>query len=596
MKWICQLVNGRMLAMTGEDTFQVIQTGYPYPDTAQPSADMFYDLMVFLGIPREKREKYDLQKLQFVLRGVEPNTDIPKEELRQLLTGEKPSAPECYASIFFSSKGYCIYAIFNMQLLKDKYMRRFFAGSLDNITKYDVFFLVHPKSDKIEKICKMVPRESLKDFKLFDDCIRARNSLGWGTIEIEKLYSYFRPVNIETYKLRADRNLLNVYTPCFFEFLSNIFGLTNDIYSRNFDILDEVCTELYGKNFFENSEILERTEPTKDDFDLFLFWSAYKLNISKEMNKKLVSAIKSYLSGLSLLYGFKGGFIGGYKITDDNLVLACKEDFLAIADDGVIGSPYKKEVSFIVDNFKLLDIKWGKQKRINLGGMLGSNFTSYEKRLFQFLVVYDSIDKDRFTEDYTLPCVKYKDWVLRFMSCLYDNFKRRFLFGEFGTNSIKDLVFNYFSIKDDAENLSVYVPELFKDLQLDDFNGRQLSEDEIVFLLSFLYFLISTKRMVAIENGVYEVAYIKYYFYRSDVPEVVGNLSIDVSLRSVLRTFMKMKLIVDSYKVFICTDLGYCHYLGDYLFKERCIDKLSDKDFKIKSGKKGIQLTLQLRR
>lgn len=596
MKWICQLVNGRMLAMTEKDVFQVIQTGYPYPDTAQPSADMFYDLMIYLGIPREKRGKYSLQKLQFVLRGIEPNTDIQKEDLRKLLTGEKPSAPECYASIFFSSNDCCIYAFFNMHLLKDKYIRGIFVSSLGAITKDDVFFLVHQKSAKIERICKMVPRESLKDFKLFDDCIRTRNSLGWGTAEFEKLYSYFKPVKFETYKLRADRDLLNIYIPCFFEFLSNIFGLADSLYSRNFDILDEVCSALYGKNFFEDSEILKRTEPTKDDFNLFLFWSAYKLNISEEMNKKLVSAIKSYLSELGLLYDFHRGFIAGYKITGDSLVLMCKKDFLSVAEDGVISSPYKKEISFIIDNFKLLDVKLGRQKRINLGGMLGSNFTSYEKRLFQFMVVYDSIDKDRFKEVYTLPCVEYKDWLLRLLSCLYDNFKRRFLFGEFGINDIKGLICNYFSIKDEMEKLSVYVPELFKDLQLDNFNGRQLSEDEIVFLVSFLFFTIGSKRMVTIEDGFYEVAYIKYFFYRPDIPWVVGNIHIDYSLRNVLRTFMKMKLIVDSYKILICSEQGSCHYLGDYLFKERCIDRLSDNDFKIKSGKKGIQITLQFRR
>lgn len=597
MKWICQLVNGRMLAMISKDIFQVISTGYPYPDTEKPSAEMLRCLLAYLDIPKEKREKYDLQRLQFVLRGIEPYTDIPKEELRKLLTGEKSAIFGCYASIFFNSNDFCIYAIFNMQNLRDRYVRELFRGDLLGVTKNDVFFIMIKKDEHIEEKCKMVPRESVKEFELFDRCIKASNSLSWGTAEFEKLYSYFKLTHEESYTLRSERNLIGVFVPSFFSGLSYAFGLKNRVYSRNFDILDEVCTGLYGKNFFKDPANSRNGSDIDDEFDLYLFWNAYKLNISEEMNIKLASAIKTYLYELSLVQGCAAGFISDCSAVNDDIIVDCKEDFLPITDVDYAKGYYKRTVSFLFDNFHLFDVRVGKQKQIRFRGILGSNFTSYEKRLFQFLVVCDAVDEYKFKELYSAPCKEYKDWTVRFFSCIYESFKRRFLFGEFGTSDIKDFANNNLPLRGYISTQILYVPDLFKALRLDNFDGRQLSEDEIVFLLSFVFFLRNDKRMSEVEDGVYEVTLCEPFFNRDfGILDVIKDTNIEKGLRKALRTFVKMNLIVNSYLIKTYDKQGRYYYLEDYLFKERGIDKLSDSDFNIRISKTGIKLTLKFRR
>ena len=597
MKWICQLVNGRMLAMVSKDTFQVLRTGYPYPDTEKPSAEMFCCLMIYLGIPKEKREKYDLKRLQFVLRGIEPYTDISKEELRQLLTGEKSSIPECSASIFFNSNDFCIYAIFNMQNLRSRYVRGLFRGDLLGVTKDDVFFIMIKKDERIEKECRMVPRESVKEFELFDRCIKASNSLSWGTVEFEKLYSYFELKCTEMYTLRSERNLMGIFIPSFFNGLSYSFGLKRRIYARNFDILNEVCTGLYGENFFKNPANSRNGSDIDDEFDLYLFWNAYKLNISKEMNRKLASAIKTYLYELSLTQGCAAGFISDCSVVNDAVIIDCKEDFLPITDVDYTKGYYKRTVSFMFDNFNLFDVKVGKQKQIKFRGILGSNFTSYEKRLFQFLIVCDAVDEYRFEELYQAPCTEYKDWQVRFLSCMYESFKRRFLFGEFGTSDIKDFVNANLSLRGYLSTQILYVPDLFKALRLDNFNGRQLSEDEIVFLLAFVFFLRNDKRMSEVEDGVYEVTLCEPFFNRDfGISDVIKDTNIEKGLRKALRTYVKMNLIVDSYLIRTYDKQGRYYYLEDYFFKERGIDKLSDSDFNVRISKTNIKLTLKIRR
>ena len=144
MEFICQLKDGYMFAQIGKDKYAAVHTGYPYPDTKQPSQVGFDELISNLGI--KSNPKYTVEYLISLMTPFVSNDMLLSEETLCLLlqTGD-PSIiagrEKSRVSVFFDCSFFTIYYIENMN------NSAFFTQACEKMTSPDAqgdwCFLVH---------------------------------------------------------------------------------------------------------------------------------------------------------------------------------------------------------------------------------------------------------------------------------------------------------------------------------------------------------------------------------------------------------------------------------------------------------------------
>lgn len=614
MKYICQLKESFMLAMIDKETFRVVKTGYPYPDTKKPSAEMLRDLLRYLKVDKSIADKFDLEKLWLLLRDHPLTLDISKDDLRSAIIGKRDDKvkSECYGSIFMRCKTVALYFIYNASASTNHYIRGLVERK--GVVADDILCIVSVPNKWIEDSLKLVSREEAPGFKEFNRGIQIQNSLGLGVEFHETLFRYAPVSNMilssYPHTFNLGMNLIRSQIDMLITYLIRCLGI--EIVPK--DILNcanEISIKLYGKIVFSSDqEFAHVLSPLRSYW--FALWSKiFLMETDEDTHKKLEKLLRTCISACAYELHSTKGYIKDYDIIDDNVTLVCSDTIVCTCDLGKTSYNYKDYVNALlrlkgksqVHLYKSANSK----AAVSLGGTLGSNFTSYEKRLFQFFAMCGVMFDVDFPSSMDFSYKLIEDWVSRFMPFIYENFNRRFMMGAFSFKDLKALPYKCFNMGVsffDMLGHPLFIPDLFKQLKLDNFNDRQLTDDEVLFLLVFI--LLFYARLY-VEKGkddkhieTYDLSIFCVGPYHPT--EEDRDIKIESSIQPVLKEFIKMYMLAEACKLreddgepagLFGVDPRFS--LGGYLFVKKGIDRVTDEDFSISFDKDHIRAELVFR-
>ena len=292
------------------------------------------------------------------------------------------------------------------------------------------------------------------------------------------------------------------------------------------------------------------------------------------------------------------------------VVLHGNQSFDCMKDYTNISNRYRDFVDLVLQQRQDM-VRSANETRILISEFLGSNFTSYEQRLFQYFVVYSCM----FRYNNKLPVDKRKmgysvvnNWVDRVMPFMYENYKRKYLLGGFAFSNSSDFMKTEMSTTYAGKariSSGIIIPDLFRDLELDNFNGRQLTDDEILFLHAFMFFFGSDVKVAQKEEGLYRIKVYKSFFgCRSRVKDNV--ITLQESILPILKEFMKIDLLflassfsIEDFNTItedgaILLDARTTS-IGELLFVDGVLNSLSDKNFKMTVGEGYVSMIMYMK-
>lgn len=604
MNWICQLKDGYMLAQVNKTTYRVIHTGYPYPDTkytAQVAIPMMLD-----DLDIKLNGELSVRTMQILMEPYLSGVDISVQEMKQIITHQTLTK----ACIFFKTKEIIVYYIKNLKYnhcVKKVFTESYFDDNDDG------FLFTNPSDDIFEK-SDLIDKGSMPEYKEFDNSLKEMNVEHVGVSFYEKLVSY---VEKKDRAMLNDRNIVPVgsrgmrdMSYIILERILDSLHLPSRI--GNSGLYWKACMKIFGMNKLMDIDINPYSQYEGNDDRLTLFsYVLLNCKIDKSTEEHLTGLIKSYLA--ASIWDSRGytKFVEDYQVREEGVVLFGREEL------GI--SRYLKGINFLYTDITdvLTRDLYGKQMKtgagavtgkpieaIKLYNILGNNFTSYENRLFQFFIVYDTIFRDPKKRGMIGKYDKVGDWVSRYLPFYFENYQRRMIMGGLSfTNPTEYAVATMTMDSDSSEFIlnGLVVPTLFNRLKLRDFYGRQLTDDEIIFLLVFSLCLSRHSNQRQIGEGVYLVS-LGIRYIRKNTKYSSDKVSIRSDMILVLKTFLKMRLLVDAAGMNLSTanDL-FCmgartgSFLGKTLYYDRYIDRLKSNDFVMTVGTDGVSIEFEVR-
>lgn len=604
MYFICQLKDGYMLSCVERGIYRVVNTGYPYPDTPYPADVMIRNMLKALGISTVVKD-LDIPALQVLLRPYAGGVDISADTLRQIITGKAEKKVSTTASIFFRSKSIVVYFVKNAKY--NSCVSNYIGDTL-KLGDEDIFIFSHD-TDKTFRDMDLVTRESLQEFSMFNSGIKEYNTIHEGIEFYESWYvgvENRKPVApFEAFVVRMGNRSYREMGEIIVGYLLNCLPLHANS-SETIDMLRTVSKLFYGIDIlsFADVDLLKRyTIVNNFEMQMYLF-AILHCHCNTVTSKKLETIARRFVTKVYWMAGFNTSrFMCSYSIKKTGVSLIGLQSLSCLRDMNGGTVSYRNMVDLILRTMfsarvseKVAKDKSDMYTEIAIGGMLGSNFTSYEERLLQYITAYKML----FDKDIPLRgvgCEIKKNWVDKFLSYFYENYQRRFIMGGFDFDNSTEFAMHKLNIRFTSREAVVNglcVPNLFKELKLDNFNGRQLTEEEIIFISAFMFYIDSTVLAAEKGEGIYKVRLYKTFF--TDKKKVKDSVvKIPSSVHPLIYTFMKMYLLYSAASLTVTPD-GQFTPDGDYdlskgnislgksLFVDGVVNSLSDDNFKMTIG------------
>lgn len=626
MYYICQLKDGYMFACVDKGVYRVVNTGYPYPDTPYPADVMLRNMLKALGISTLVK-KLDVVAMQSLFQPYVNGEDITESKMRKILTGKTDKPVSTTSAVFFRSRTITVYYISNAKYCTGI---RNLIGSVAQVNNsHDdkflelsdegVFLLMHSSDESKVDGLRLVKRDTLREFKQFNEGIKQYNLFKDGIDFYEEVIAgfetvvgktkYFRPcfirMNNQSYREMGETILGYIFDALSFSWTDDFVSLATEIGQSiyaDYPNIKRVMTPTLKSS--RGSSLQNQTE----NYIYMKVYRHYKL-FSPTTEVHLDRHVRSCLS--RLYYRMASSFdrmIYSYILDKETkkIVLRGSKSFDCMRDYVNISNRFKDLVDLILQRRQDL-IKYCDDTRIFIGDILGSNFTSYEQRLFQYVVIYTCL----FKHSEITPVrreVRYSvetNWVDRVMPFIYENYRRKYLLGGFSFSNSSEFMRKNMATTSAGKNRiteGLIIPDLFKDLELDNFNGRQLTDDEILFLHAFIFFFDNDMKVAEKGAGVYRIKLYKPFFsYRNTSEDNV--VTIPKSIQPVLKAFLKMSLLITASSFSVVdynsmTPDGEVNLdertisIGELLYSDGVLNSLTDKDFKMTVGESYVSMIM----
>lgn len=626
MYYICQLKDGYMFACVDKGVYRVVNTGYPYPDTPYPADVMLRNMLKALGISTLVK-KLDVVAMQSLFQPYVNGEDITENKMRKILTGKTDKPVSTTSAVFFRSRTITVYYISNAKYCTGI---RNLIGSVAQVNNsHDdkflelsdegIFLLMHSLDESKVDGLRLVKRGTLREFEQFNDGIKQHNLLKDGIDFYEEVITgfetvmgktkYFNPcfirMNNQSYREMGETILGYIFDALSFSWTDDFVSLATEVGQSiyaDYPNIKRVMTPTLKSS--RGSSLQNQTE----NYIYMKVYRHYKL-FSPTTEAHLDRHVRSCLS--RLYYRMASSFdrmIYSYILDKETKKIEMRgsKSFDCMRDYVNISNRFKDLIDLILQRRQDL-IKYKDDTRIFIGDLLGTNFTSYEQRLFQYVVFYTCLFKHseitpvRREVGYSVET----NWVDRVMPFIYENYKRKYLLGGFSFSNSSEFMKKQMATTSAGENRiskGLIIPDLFRDLELDNFNGRQLTDDEILFLHAFIFFFNNDMKVAEKGAGVYRIKLYKPFFsYRNTSEDNV--VTIPKSIQPVLKAFLKMSLLVTASSFSIVdynsmTPDGNINLdertisIGELLYSDGVLNSLTDKDFKMTIGESYVSMIM----
>lgn len=627
MYYICQLKDGYMFACVDKGVYRVVNTGYPYPDTPYPADTMLRNMLKALGISTTVKH-LDVPAMQVLLQPYANGEDIPADTLRNILTGKTDKPVSTTSAVFFRSKNIAVYYISNAKYCTclRNIIRSGASVAEDEGNRFlelpneAVFVLIHSKDESKLDGLRVVKRDTLQEFKQFNEGIKAYNILRDGVDFYEEIATGFesvfgKSVMFKPCVIRMNNHTYREAGTIVLGFIYNALALS--LQDGNLaKLLSDVGRSIY-KDYPDIKEPISLSNSSKTSLtcktENHIYASVYRLcKFSPKTEEHLDRHVRSCLA--FLYHRQTSSFnklIDRYAVSKEvkKVVLLGNQSFDCMKDYRNSSNRYRDFVDLVLQQRRDM-VRFDKEARILVSEFLGSNFTSYEQRLFQYVVVYscmfrysNSLLIDKSKAGYSTV----NNWVDRVMPFMYENYKRKYLLGGFEFNNSSDFMRKEMSTTyagKDRIDKGIIIPDLFRDLELDNFNGRQLTDDEILFLHAFMFLFDSDVKATQKGEGLYRIKMNKSFFsYRSRVKDNI--ITLPQSILPVLKEFMKIDLLFLASALSIedfntITEDGSVVLdartisIGELLYVDGVLNNLSDKNFKMTVGEGYVSMIMYM--
>lgn len=634
MYYICQLKDGYMFACVDKGVYRVVNTGYPYPDTPYPADVMLRNMLKALGISTLVK-KLDVVAMQSLFQPYINGEDITESKMRKILTGKTDKPASTTSTVFFRSKTITVYYISNAKYCTGI---RNIIGSIARVNNSrddkflellgeGVFLLMHSLDESKLDGLHLVKRDTLREFKQFNEGIKQYNLLEDGVEFYEEVITgfetvigktkYFNPcfirMNNQSYREMGRTVLGYIYDALSFSWTEDIVNLATEVGQSIYADYPNIKSVVAMTTTMISSGSTSLQNKTEN----YVYMKAYRhYKFSSTTEAHLDRHVRSYLS--RLYYRMESSFTHmtySYILDKETkkIVLRGSKSFNCMQDYVNRTNRFKDFIDFILQRRRDL-IKYTDDTRIFIGDLLGSNFTSYEQRLFQYVMVYICLFKYNEMQPMRreVGYLVETNWVDRVMPFIYENYKRKYLLGGFSFSNSSEFMKKQMATTSAGKNRitkGLIIPDLFRDLELDNFNGRQLTDDEILFLHAFIFFFDNDMKVAEKGEGVYRVKLYKPFFsFRnsSDMKSEDTIVTIPESIKPVLKAFLKMSLLVTVTSFSISdynsmTSDGFINLdertisIGELLYLDGVVNSLTDKDFKMTVGESYVSMIMYMK-
>lgn len=607
IEYFCQLKDGFVLRSIAKDIYKVIHTGYPYPDTKYSTSEAF---SLFLGKELDSSQISALQDRLIACNG----KSLTIGTLRNMLNDQLERKSSCHYSIFFRSDSLLVYFIECPSLSKDSIVRN--IALQRGIENEDFLAVITSVGYEVCLHDNEVPKEQFGLFEVFNSYFRSKNPKQFGVSFYESLFRYLekddkvKEVSIRGIKVDYENldTAFNIIKGGLFASVKLCNTLNNSLF-----VVDDVCKKIYGDGCIDLSTNYSRPSQTYASSECIAMSHLY-LNCSLDEGTKrdIEESLKCYIATVLWESYENAGrkFTKGYRVVNDGVEIVIDRCIMGAEYFRKSSSPYKDFIEFMLVNFPktrvsefFIEDKNEQVGLIDIRGILGSTFTGYEDRLFQFLVVYFSLFENGLSDESAISYTVVDKWELKFLSFMFENFNRRLLMNGL---SFTDYM-RYFNVQISVKHTKnqpeseLHIPNLLWELKLDQYDGRQFSLDEIVFLMGMTTRLW---RMVSFKADEVEKIHtlkltVQYFNGRQELYDPSTRIQED--MLDALRTWFKIALLATSYnlqsdQLGVLRKYGDPRFLGEKLFTKGYINRLKDRDFEMKIFKNDITVSTVIER